>query len=130
MLIMKARNDRAMPTRTILRKSSILSRSKAHNSPLSLSQIRVFRKKVYDYYDDQGRDLPWRKRATPYRVLVSEIMLQQTQVERVIEKYKMFLAAFPDFRVLAHAPTAGFLRSGPAWDTTGGHSPFVLLPKQ
>jgi A/G-specific adenine glycosylase len=57
-----------------------------------------------------GRDLPWRKRVNPYRVLVSEIMLQQTQVERVIEKYREFLAAFPDFSCLANAPTAKLLR--------------------
>ena len=55
---------------------------------LTPSQIRSFRKKVLAYYDSHGRGLPWRKRITPYRVLVSEIMLQQTQVDRVVEKYK------------------------------------------
>ena len=53
--------------------------------------------------------LPWRKKVNPYRVLVSEIMLQQTQVERVIDKYKEFLSAFPDFRGTcrcAHGPAA------------------------
>ena len=70
----------------------------------SSSRIRSFRKKVLDYYDQQGRDLPWRKKVTPYRVLVSEIMLQQTQVDRVVEKYREFLAAFPDFATLAKAP--------------------------
>jgi A/G-specific adenine glycosylase len=71
--------------------------------------VAAFRKKIYDYYDAQGRDLPWRKRINPYRVLVSEIMLQQTQVERVIEKYKEFLAAFPDFPSLAEARPAKLL---------------------
>jgi len=66
--------------------------------------IRSFRKNIYDYYQKHGRDLPWRKTRNPYRVLVSEVMLQQTQVERVLEKYKEFLAAFPDFETLAHAP--------------------------
>src|ERR1700690_4312355 len=72
--------------------------------PLTPSAIFSFRKKIYGYYDQHGRDLPWRKTLNPYRVLVSEIMLQQTQVERVLEKYKEFLDAFPDFEALAHAP--------------------------
>ncbi len=71
---------------------------------LTSGETRAFRKKVTGHYSAQGRDLPWRKRINPYRVLVSEIMLQQTQVERVIEKYQTFLAAFPDFGALAQAP--------------------------
>jgi len=78
--------------------------------PLTLSQVRAFRKKVLGQFARHGRDLPWRKRVTPYRVLVSEIMLQQTQVERVIDKYNEFLAAFPDFQSLAEAPPAKLLR--------------------
>ena len=76
---------------------------------LTTTQIKSFRKKVYDYYSTHGRTLPWRKTRNPYRILVSEIMLQQTQVERVIEKYKEFLAAFPDFKTLAQAPRAELL---------------------
>lgn len=71
---------------------------------LTPSVIRSFRKTIYSYYDTRGRDLPWRKKPTPYRVLVSEIMLQQTQVERVIERFPAFLKAFPDFNALARAP--------------------------
>ena len=71
---------------------------------LTASEVRSFRKKVLDHYARHGRDLPWRKRVNPYRVLVSEIMLQQTQVDRVIEKYIDFLAVFPDFTALAKAP--------------------------
>ena len=78
--------------------------------PLTPSRVRSFRKKVLDHYRRHGRDLPWRKRVTPYRVLVSEIMLQQTQVERVIAKYREFLAAFPDLPALANAPTAKLLK--------------------
>lgn len=51
-----------------------------------------------------GRILPWRKTRNPYRILVSEIMLQQTQVERVIEKYSSFIRTFPNFSALAKAP--------------------------
>jgi A/G-specific adenine glycosylase len=76
---------------------------------LNSRSIKTFRKKIHDHYARHGRALPWRKNLNPYRVLVSEIMLQQTQVERVIEKYNVFLAAFPDFHSLADAPTAKLL---------------------
>ena len=71
---------------------------------LSGAQVRAFRNKIYAHYHKQGRRLPWRKTKNPYRVLVSEIMLQQTQVERVVEKYAKFIATFPDFPTLAGAP--------------------------
>jgi A/G-specific adenine glycosylase len=99
-----------MPARTISKKSPIRSGSQTRISPLTPSQIRAFKKKVYDHYDGQGRDLPWRKCVTAYRVLISEIMLQQTQVERVAEKYREFLAAIPDFKALAQTPTAKLLK--------------------
>jgi A/G-specific adenine glycosylase len=67
------------------------------------SEVRAFRKKIYTYYRKHGRDLPWRKTLNPYHILVSEIMLQQTQVERVLEKYDEFIKAFPDFPSLAKA---------------------------
>ena len=79
-------------------------RKKPMNRVRSFQSINKFQKIVYDYYRIHGRDLPWRKTRNPYRILVSEIMLQQTQVERVIEKYKQFLAAFPNFSALADAP--------------------------
>lgn len=65
--------------------------------------FRLFRKAVYGYYRESGRDLPWRRTRNPYRILVSEVMLQQTQVERVIEKFGQFIEAFPDFAALAGA---------------------------
>jgi A/G-specific adenine glycosylase len=77
---------------------------------LTPSRIRAFRRKVLAHYAKHGRDLPWRRRATPYRVLVSEIMLQQTQVDRVAVKYREFLEAFPTFAALAGAPTGRLLR--------------------
>ncbi len=77
---------------------------------LTPSQIRSFRKKIYSYYDASGRDLPWRRNVTPYRVLVSEIMLQQTQVDRVIGKYREFLASFPNFKSLSMAPLPQLLK--------------------
>jgi A/G-specific adenine glycosylase len=77
--------------------------------PLTSARARSFRKKVYAYYKKEGRTLPWRKSLNPYRVVVSEIMLQQTQVERVIEKYREFLSVFPDFAELAEAPLSRLL---------------------
>jgi A/G-specific adenine glycosylase len=92
--------------------------------PLSPSAVRTFRKKIYDYYRTAGRDLPWRKTKTPYRILVSEIMLQQTQVERVTGKYPEFLAAFPDFKSLAEAPLPRLLR---LWQGMGYNRRALLL---
>lgn len=68
------------------------------------SNKRLFRRKVLDFYKKSGRHyLPWRKTKNPYRILVSEIMLQQTQVDRVIPKYKEFLKRFPTVKKLAQA---------------------------
>ena len=72
--------------------------------------IADFSETVWDYYAENGRDLPWRNRPTPYEVVVSEIMLQQTQVSRVERKFKPFLKVFPDFASLAQAPTIEVLR--------------------
>jgi A/G-specific adenine glycosylase len=77
---------------------------------LTSAQVRTFQKKIYTYFDTRGRDLPWRKKLSPYRVLISEIMLQQTQVERVIVKFQEFLKAFPNFHSLAHAPLTKLLK--------------------
>ncbi len=71
---------------------------------ISPVEITRFRKAILDYYQSHGRRLPWRNTRDPYHILVSEIMLQQTQVGRVIEKYEQFLSAFPDFSTLADAP--------------------------
>jgi A/G-specific adenine glycosylase len=66
-------------------------------------KIKKFRGIVYDYYQHFGRDLPWRSTNDPYEILVSEIMLQQTQVSRVVEKYVEFIKTFPDITSLAEA---------------------------
>ena len=62
------------------------------------------------WYARHGRDLPWRRTRDPYAILVSEIMLQQTQVERVKPKLAEWLAAFPTFAALAAAPLADVIR--------------------
>jgi len=66
--------------------------------------VRRFQQRLLAWYARHGRDLPWRRTRVPYRVLVSEIMLQQTQVDRVIPKYRQFLRAYPTLRALAAAP--------------------------
>ena len=72
---------------------------------------KLFRKVVWDYWNKEGRhDLAWRKTKDPYRILVSEVMLQQTQVPRVIEKYAEFLEEFPTVEVLAKAPLQKVLK--------------------
>lgn len=69
-----------------------------------------FRNLVLAHYKQQGRhDLPWRRTKNPYRILVSEVMLQQTQVERVIPFYEAFLKEFPDIKALASAPLSRVL---------------------
>ncbi|MBN2620259.1 A/G-specific adenine glycosylase [candidate division WOR-3 bacterium] len=66
--------------------------------------VRSLHSLIMDYYTQHGRhDLPWRLTSNPYCIIVSEIMLQQTQVERVIPKYRAFIKTFPDFESLARA---------------------------
>src|SRR6516162_3977577 len=65
---------------------------------------RRFRNKLLAWYRRHGRDLPWRKTDDPYHILVSEIMLQQTQVDRVLPKYSEWLDKYPSLHALAVAP--------------------------
>ena len=64
---------------------------------------RRFRQRLLTWYRRHGRDLPWRKTDDPYHILVSEIMLQQTQVDRVLPKYEEWLIKYPSMEVLATA---------------------------
>ena len=72
-------------------------------SVCSLDELVRFRRVVSDHYREHGRRLPWRDTRDPYAILVSEIMLQQTQVDRVLPKYLEFLRAFPGFEDLARS---------------------------
>jgi A/G-specific adenine glycosylase len=65
---------------------------------------RRFRRRLLDWYDRNGRTLPWRETSDPYHILVSEIMLQQTQVDRVLPKYHEWLEKYPSLEALADAP--------------------------
>lgn len=75
-----------------------------------------FQKTVWDYYNRYARDLPWRHTDDPYKILISEIMLQQTQAARVIPKYEAFVKQFPTARTVAKAPLAEVLK---AWSGLG-----------
>ncbi len=81
---------------------------------ISDKKIQHFQQTVLDRYAQHKRDLPWRKTINPYYIRVSEIMLQQTQVDRVIPKYLNFLELFPTLETLAHADKTTLLtaRSG------------------
>ena len=91
---------------------------------LSSQQIRRFQREVYDYYKRNKRKLPWRKTRNPYRILLSELMLQQTQVKRVIEKYKEFLRRFPTIESVARAPLRDILKG---WQGLGYNRRAVSL---
>src|SRR2546430_10819801 len=79
-------------------------------------RARSFRRRLLAWYARHGRQLPWRGLNDPYAVLVSEIMLQQTQVRRVAEFFPRFLARYPTLEELARAP-ADAVRE--AWDGLG-----------
>jgi A/G-specific adenine glycosylase len=73
-------------------------------APVEPAVKRRFQTRLLKWYRQHGRDLPWRKTSDPYKILVSEVMLQQTQVDRVIPKYHEFLERYPSFQDLAAAP--------------------------
>ena len=82
--------------------------------------------KILSWYKVHKRDLPWRKTSDPYKILVSEIMLQQTQVDRVIPKYLAFLKAFPSINALASAKTGDVLT---LWSGLGYNARAIRLQK-
>src|SRR4051812_22060930 len=75
------------------------------------SDRRRFRRRLLTWYRRHGRNLPWRNTDDPYHILVSEIMLQQTQVDRVLPKYQEWLTKYPSFQTLADAPEHEVTRS-------------------
>lgn len=76
----------------------------------------IFRRRLHAWFRKHSRDLPWRRTRDPYRILVSELMLQQTQVSRVLDFYRRFLERFPDLHVLADAKPQKVLE---AWEGLG-----------
>jgi A/G-specific adenine glycosylase len=88
--------------------------------------ISEFQERILAFYRHHGRDLPWRRTTDPYAILVSEIMLQQTQVPRVEQKYPAFLETFPDFSALAAASLPDLLT---AWQGMGYNRRALALQK-
>jgi A/G-specific adenine glycosylase len=89
--------------------------------------VKAFRKQILTYYKKAGRhSLPWRHTRDPYEILVSEVMLQQTQVSRVLSKYPQFLSLFPTAEALAKAPVAEVLK---AWQGLGYNRRALNLKK-
>lgn len=82
-------------------------------------KITSFRQKLLTWYDENKRDLPWRRSNNPYHIWISEIMLQQTRVDTVIPYYERFLDCFPTVKDLAIAPEERLLK---AWEGLGYYS--------
>jgi len=97
-----------------------------HNKGLIAQTIRSFQKLIFRHYHEHQRPMPWRRTKDPYRILLSEVMLQQTQVERVLVKYPEFLKAFPDLPALAKAPLAKVLK---VWQGMGYNRRAISLIK-
>lgn len=92
-------------------------------SPAAIDSLQT---RVLSWYADNRRDLPWRHTRDPYAILVAEVMLQQTQVERVIPKYLAFLNEYPDLQALATAQLADVLR---LWSGLGYNNRAVRLQR-
>lgn len=94
------------------------------NQPESLPRpeadwVRKIQKELLTWYDQNRRGLPWRENKDPYRIWVSEIMLQQTRVDTVIPYYEQFVSAFPTVKDLAEAPEDQVIK---AWEGLGYYS--------
>src|SRR5581483_12490995 len=83
-----------------------------------------FHKTIYDHYQAHRRPFPWRDTPDPYHIFISEIMLQQTQADRVVPKYLAFTEQFRDFPSLAMAPLAQVLT---AWQGLGYNRRALML---
>lgn len=85
----------------------------------SKTRLSSFRTCLLNWFSREQRDLPWRKRRTPYRVWISECMLQQTRVDTVVEYYRRWMKRFPSLRKLAEAEESDVLK---AWEGLGYYS--------
>jgi A/G-specific adenine glycosylase len=94
--------------------------------PPTAKQLASFRRRVLAHYRRNGRSLPFRETDDPYAIVVSEIMLQQTQVERVVPKYTSWLAKFPDWSSLAESPLPKVLAE---WSGLGYNRRAVFLQR-
>ena len=105
---------------------AVLSILHLENGALDAKTVKLFQNLIYSHYHATPRPMPWRETHDPYRILVSEIMLQQTQVERVKLKYTQFLDAFPTIADLASAPLADVLQ---IWQGLGYNRRAIALKR-
>jgi len=94
-------------------------RTRSHRSEQALPSVevaRLFSRRLRGWYRRHGRDLPWRHTRDPYRILVSELMLQQTPVSRVLEYYDRFMERFPTLYDVAMSPRREVME---AWEGLG-----------
>lgn len=87
--------------------------------PISPEAIPVFQASLLAWFEQQQRDLPWRKSYIPYEVWIAEIMGQQTQMDRVVAYFQQWLAQFPDVRAVAEASQQSLIK---AWEGLGYYS--------
>lgn len=92
----------------------------------SEEKLTQFKNLIWDYYKNHKREFPWRNIDNPYYIVVSEIMLQQTQTYRVVEKYEQFIEKFPTITSLAHAQQADVIK---AWQGLGYNRRAIALHK-
>jgi len=88
---------------------SLLNYKRLMLKQISQMKIQSFQDRILTWWKDNRRQFPWRDTTDPYQIMVSEIMLQQTQAPRVVEKYKMFIERFPDLKSLAIASQSDVL---------------------
>lgn len=93
---------------------------------VSDDEIKAFQRKILRFYRKHGRQLPWRSTTDPYCITIAEIMLQQTQVERVVPKYQAWIDRWPGWPSLSHASTEQLLR---AWSGLGYNRRALSLGK-
>lgn len=89
-------------------------------------KVKKFQTEIWDFYSNNKRSFPWRKTKDPYKILVSEIMLQQTQTSRVVEKYNSFIHELPTITSLAHASLEKVLN---LWQGLGYNRRALFLKK-
>ena len=103
---------------------------KQHQKTSSQQSVQVniqqFKNMIWEFYGGNARTFAWRETITPYRVVVSEIMLQQTQTDRVAKKFDPFIQKFPSFQALAAAPQADVIA---AWQGLGYNRRALALHK-
>lgn len=114
----------AYPDETVIEAFRLRDDVSEYTGSLSHPTIEEFRKIILDFYRDHRRDFPWRRTSDPYHIVVSEVMLQQTQADRVADKFEEFIRRFPTIGALASAELADVLA---AWQGLGYNRRGMML---